>query len=271
MGMFDGYLICSDVDGTLINDEFKIPAVNLEAIKYFQREGGMFTLATGRTPQGMKLYTKEVNPNAPVVCQNGAAIYDNSSEKYLWTSPLDDYPYDVVEYVMERYPDCGIEVLCKSGVYYVKENDYTTKHMIDEKFEVVRRDYKDIKEPWLKILIAECSEGADDIQRDLASSSFSDKYQLVRSYITYYEVLEKSTNKGKALENLRRILNVDTEKTITIGDNDNDSEMLLAAGESFAVKGASRKAIMSAKHTLDADNNDGAIARLVAILEESIK
>lgn len=271
MGIFDGYLICSDVDGTLISDDFKIPTVNLEAIKYFQEEGGMFTLATGRTPQGMKLYTNKVNPNAPVVCQNGAAIYDISLGKYLWTSPLDDYPYDIVEYIMEKYPDCGIEVLCESGVYYVKENDYTTKHMIDEKFKVIRRDYRDIKEPWLKILIAECSEGADDIQRDLASSSFVDKYQLVRSYITYYEVLEKTTNKGKALENLRRILNVDAEKIITIGDNDNDSEMLLVAGESYAVKGASSKALRSAKYTLDADNNDGAIARVIKILEKRIR
>ena len=262
MGKFDGYLICSDIDGTLIDDDFKIPERNIEAIQYFQREGGLFTLSTGRTPQGAGLYIKKVNPNAPMVCQNGAAVYDNDSKKYLWTSPLED---------IERHPDCGVEVLCESGVYYVKENAYTTKHMVDEKFEAIRIDYRDIKEHWLKVLFAEGKEGADDIQRDLLSSPFAEKYQLVRSYVTYFEVLEKRTNKGKAIKKLKEILNIDAEKIIAVGDNDNDAEMLLAVESSYAVKSASPIAKECAKYTLDRDNNEGAVARLIEILEDNIK
>lgn len=271
MGKFDGYLICSDIDGTLINDNFKIPQKNIEAIQYFKKEGGLFTMSTGRTPQGAALYIKEVNPNAPMVCQNGAAIYDNSTKKYLWTSPLEDYAHEIIEYVVKRHPDCGVEVLCESGVYYAKENAYTTKHMLDEKFKVTRADYRDIKEPWLKVLFAEAEEGADNIQNDLLNSPFAEKYQLVRSYVTYFEVLEKSTNKGKAVKKLKEILNINEEKIITIGDNDNDVEMLLVAKNSYAVLSASPMAKECAKYTLDIDNNSGAIARLIEILEENIK
>ncbi|MBE7040303.1 MAG: HAD family phosphatase [Ruminococcaceae bacterium] len=271
MGKFDGYLICSDVDGTLINDGFKIPEANIKAIQYFQSEGGLFTLATGRTPQGAHLYINEVNPNAPIVCQNGAAIYDNSMKKYLWTSPLEDYAYDIIEYAVKKHPDCGVEVLCEGGIYYVRENAYTTKHMIDEKFEVIRKDYRDIKEHWLKILFADGKEGADKIQKDLSMTSFADKYQLVRSHVSYYEVLEKTTNKGKALKKLKEILNINAEKIIAIGDNDNDGEMLLAAPNSYAVESASEYAKKCAKYMLDADNNDGAIARLIEVLEENMK
>jgi len=271
MGKFDGYLICSDVDGTLINDDFKIPEVNIEAIQYFQREGGLFTLATGRTPQGAHLYINEVNPNAPIVCQNGAAIYANSIKKYLWTSPLEDFAYDIIEYAIEKHPGCGVEVLCESGIYYVKENAYTTKHMIDEKFEVIRKDYREIKEHWLKVLFADGKEKADNIQKDLSKTPFADKYQLVRSHELYYEVLEKTTNKGKALKKLKEILNIDSEKIVAIGDNDNDAQMLLATPNSYAVESASAHAKKCAKHILDVDNNAGAIARLVEILEKKIK
>lgn len=267
MGKFDGYLICSDVDGTLIDDDFKIPKANTEAIKYFKKEGGRFTLSTGRTPQGVDLYIKEVTPNAPIVCQNGAGIYDFTLGKYLWTSPLEDYAYDIIEYVTERHPDCGVEVLCQSGIYYVKENPYTTKHMLDEKFEAIRRDYRDIKEHWLKVLFAEGKEGADDIQRDLLNTSFAEKYQLVRSYVTYFEVLEKTTNKGKAVKKLKEILDIDDEKIIVIGDNDNDAEMLRAVSNSYVVSCASPYAKKCAKYVLDADNNEGAIARLVELLD----
>ncbi len=270
MGKFDGYLICSDIDGTLIDDNFKIPEVNMEAIRYFQKEGGLFTLSTGRTPQGARIYTDVVLPNAPMVCQNGAAIYDTNTNKYLWTSPLEDYPYDIVEYVFEKFPKSGVEVLCESGVYYVKENSATTKHMTDEEFEVIRMDYKDVKDHWLKIIFAEEKEGADEIQKDLMVSSFADKYQLVRSYITYYEVLEKKTNKGNAVKKLRELLDIEKDKIIVIGDNDNDGEMLLAAENSYVVKNASPLAKKCAKHILDTDNNSGGIARLIEILEEKM-
>ena len=47
MGKFDGILLCSDWDGTLF-DGTSIPENNVEAIRYFQRNGGTFTLSSGR-------------------------------------------------------------------------------------------------------------------------------------------------------------------------------------------------------------------------------
>jgi hydroxymethylpyrimidine pyrophosphatase-like HAD family hydrolase len=46
MGKFDGYLICSDFDGTIYIDQ-QISKKNIEAIEYFQSEGGYFTFANG--------------------------------------------------------------------------------------------------------------------------------------------------------------------------------------------------------------------------------
>ena len=47
MGKFDGYLICSDFDGTIYADG-KISQENIDAIEYFQSKGGYFTFASGR-------------------------------------------------------------------------------------------------------------------------------------------------------------------------------------------------------------------------------
>ena len=41
MGLFDGYLICTDCDGTLTSEEKQISDKNIEAINYFQKEGGL--------------------------------------------------------------------------------------------------------------------------------------------------------------------------------------------------------------------------------------
>ena len=50
MGKFDGYLICTDLDGTLYRNDKTVSAENREAIEYFKREGGYFTFVTGRMP-----------------------------------------------------------------------------------------------------------------------------------------------------------------------------------------------------------------------------
>lgn len=270
MGKFDGLLICSDVDGTLIDDNFKIPKANLDAIEYFKAEGGLFTLSTGRTPQGAQLYLDEVRPNAPLVCQNGAAIYDCSERKYLWSSPIEDYAYDIVDYVIDKFPGCGVEVLCESGIYFPKRNFSTDKHARDEEFTFVEKDYREIKDPWLKVIFAEEKVGADAIQTELQSSAFAEKYQLVRSYATYYEVLEKSTNKGKGMKKLLELLGMESNNVIVIGDNDNDAEMLLAVENSYAVKSASAYAKECARFILDADNNEGALAFLIDKLEKEL-
>ena len=81
MGKFDGILLCTDLDATLLNDEHKVSEENIKAIDYFKSEGGMFTFVTGRVPNGARLMLEYVKPNAPVVTFNGAGIYDFEKEE----------------------------------------------------------------------------------------------------------------------------------------------------------------------------------------------
>ena len=44
MNKFDGYLILSDMDGTLLGDDREISQQNREAVAYFTKNGGRFAL-----------------------------------------------------------------------------------------------------------------------------------------------------------------------------------------------------------------------------------
>ena len=50
MKRFEGILICTDLDGTLLKNDGSISLENREAIEYFKQEGGYFTFVTGRMP-----------------------------------------------------------------------------------------------------------------------------------------------------------------------------------------------------------------------------
>ena len=76
MGKFDGLLLVSDFDDTLYDHQRRVPERNLCAVQYFQREGGRFTVATGRAWRTFSPYVHLVPINAPVVLSNGSALYD---------------------------------------------------------------------------------------------------------------------------------------------------------------------------------------------------
>ncbi len=61
------YFLCTDLDDTLLTTDKRVSDENSKAIEYFKSEGGLFTFATGRVPQGAKLMLNYVHPNAPMV------------------------------------------------------------------------------------------------------------------------------------------------------------------------------------------------------------
>ena len=83
MGKFDGVLIATDIDGTLINSSFELSIENKTAIDYFKAEGGIFTIATGRLCDYLKEKEFDALVNCPVIVLNGAAVYDFETNEFL--------------------------------------------------------------------------------------------------------------------------------------------------------------------------------------------
>ena len=153
MAQFDGLLLCTDLDDTLLTDDKRVSDENIEAIKYFMDNGGLFTFATGRVPAGARLMLDYVVPNAPMVCFNGGAIYDYSKEEFVWQAALGEDALPAVEYVEKAFPPVGIEVCTDDKVYFCKTNRIVEEHKRLEKFPDNYRGYKEIKKTWRKMCI----------------------------------------------------------------------------------------------------------------------
>ena len=76
---FKGYTIVSDMDGTLLNSRGKLSEENVQAIGEFIKEGGCFTVATGRMLPSVERFIKRLQVNLPVILYNGTKIYDFNS------------------------------------------------------------------------------------------------------------------------------------------------------------------------------------------------
>ena len=64
-GKFSDYLLVSDMDATLLDDNHTISEENRQAIDYFIKNGGRFTVATGRMVEAVRAYMPNLHINAP--------------------------------------------------------------------------------------------------------------------------------------------------------------------------------------------------------------
>ena len=267
MGKFDGILICTDLDGTLYKNDKTISEENKEAIEYFKREGGYFTFITGRMPYYSIDAYNAANPNVPYGCVNGGGIYDGAEHKYVWTYPIEPNVLELVQYIDERFDNIGIRVCGFDTTYFAKDNAFSE---IFRKITNLPKNichYRDVKEPFAKIIfVVDRPETMSAIDSALKSYPLSENFNFVRSEKSLYEILPKGVNKGLALSKLVEYLHLDMNKTIAIGDFDNDVGMLKAAKLGVAVANASKSA-MDAADIITVSNEEHAIARVIYDLE----
>ena len=67
-------LICMDIDGTLLNDEKKIPDRVKRSIQKAKARGIRIALATGRMPRGADLAEEELKVPCIKICSAGTYI-----------------------------------------------------------------------------------------------------------------------------------------------------------------------------------------------------
>lgn len=266
MGRFDGYLLCSDLDGTLLDDEKCISRGNIEAIEYFKAEGGKFTFCTGRVVDGVRYVLEYVRPNVPMICFNGAAIYDFETEKYLHTKPLCSLAPDAVSYIYDLLPNAAIDVCTAYDSFFCRTNRILERHKTLEHLKDNYVDFRDIKGEWMKVIFMTEPEELHEVRDAFKNYPYTDKFDFVQSCENYYEMLPKASGKGYGLKELVKILNADMSKTIGIGDNFNDIDLVRTAGIGAVVKNAEDEVKKAADMVVDADNNSDALKSLIMSL-----
>ena len=266
MGKFDGILLCTDLDDTLLTTDKRVSDENREAIEYFKKEGGLFTFVTGRVPAGAKLMLKYIEPNAPVVCYNGSGIYDFRSDKLLWNMTIPKEAVEVLEFIDKNYPFCGIEVSTADKIYFCKWNRLVKEHKEIENFPDNDMDYHDIPEEWLKVIFMVEPEEVDIIRNAIKGSKWADTYDYVQSSPWYYELLPKGASKGAGILKLAELCGIDPKMTVGMGDNDNDMTVMTMTGTSVAVANAIAP-IKAAADYITVDNNSHAAAAVIRGIE----
>lgn len=267
MAKFDGILICTDLDGTLIGSDQRISKENLDAIEYFKSEGGAFTFITGRVPTTAKALYEEVRPNVPIGCLNGGAIFDHLKGEYVWLSALCDGAFDVIDFVAENMPDIGIQINTPYNIYFSCNNESTEYFRSLTGVPNLEKHYRDMDEPITKVLFSSLEDERILALAELLKTHPSyEGFDFIRSEATLYELLPKGNSKGAVMSRLVKYLGFDMNRTIAVGDYDNDVSMIRAAKIGFAVANACDSAKKAADR-ITVSNDEHAIAKIISELD----
>ena len=268
MGIFDGILICTDLDGTLYRNDKTVSDENLAAIDYFKREGGYFTFVTGRMPYYAGKALGLIEPNAPFGCINGGGLYDHIKGDYVWNTELDREAFELVEYIEKLIPGVGIQVSSFYHTFFYRYNDAMLNFRTVAGLPDIRCHYRDIEEPAGKVIFATfMEEEIRAVEKALRAHPLAEKLDFIRSERTLFEILPKGVSKGVSITKLSENLNIDISKIIAVGDYNNDVPMLCAAGLGVAVSNACPEALAAAD-LVTVSNEEDAIARIIYDIKE---
>lgn len=264
---FEGKLLVSDIDGTLVYGGTHLPQRNVDAIERFQRGGGVFALATGRAWQSAVLLLDRLKPKGPCIFVNGACLYDWTARRFAAEAFLDPAADDFLRALFLRFPGTAAEIFTRDELMVLRENRYTAYHR-----RVVVAPERRIAPDALpaqkyKVLLMDDAPVIDEMRLWFEENA-PRQVSAFRSCAEYFEIMPRGVDKGSGLCRLRELLGIRAEDTYAIGDYENDLAMLSQAGVSAAPSSGDEEVRKSVQLVVG-DCAGGAVADLVEIIEKA--
>ncbi|WP_300386799.1 sugar-phosphatase [Clostridium sp.] len=267
-------LVAIDMDGTLLREDKSISDRTKKAIKDAKYKGVTVVLATGRPIEGVSRALKELDMYTDkdyVLSYNGALVQKTKNKEVISKVSLKGEDY---HYLKKLSDELGVNIhaFCeKRGLITPKNSKYTEVEAEINNIDINILDINETKDDdvIIKIMMIDEPEILGSAVDKLPKEVY-EKYTVVRSTPFFLEFLNKDANKGVGVELLAKHLGVKQEEIITLGDADNDFNMIEYAGLGIAMGNAFDSIKKISNYITDTNENDG-VAKAIEkfILEEN--
>ena len=262
-------IIVSDFDGTIFRVSKGYDKKSVDKLHKYSALGGLFTIATGRALPSIMLYHKDLPINAPVICGNGAVIYDINNEKVVYSKHFEVSINEFITRTISLFPQLSCEVFNTYDINCVNFNDYTIKHLDREGIKYNKISINEITNNAYKILFIGEIEDIDVLEEYYKNNPL-DKTYCVRTQPDFLEIMPVGVSKAIAIEIVRNNLDIPKENVYTIGDYDNDIEMIDAYPNGSCV-GSAKDNVKKYAKIITSDFGNGGVGDLTDIIINKYK
>ena len=245
-------LYVSDMDGTLLDDNSQLsPGTVATLNRVIEELGGLFTVATARTPATVVPLMQDVHARLPFIVIGGSAMWNPVKGCFEHSHGIDDATVNAVADVFDRrgghpfiYRRHGSSMLHAHhyGTLTAQEERFVNErqHLPLKRFFLDDKEYRHNADEALLIFslnkYAVLKAIAEDLRANVPTCSVMLYHDIFDESEGYLEIFTAGTSKAAAIRDLAR--QVGAERIVVFGDNRNDIAMMKAADHSVAMGNA---------------------------------
>jgi len=236
-------LIALDLDGTLLDDDKRVPARNRAVLGEAASRGVVIALASGRMTDCISPTAEALGLDCPIIGYNGAMVRGTAGDgrPMLFHRPVEArYGRELVDYCRGRY----LLNFYLDDVLYAEETPELRRFadLYSNQTGATYRFVPDLgvfadRESTKFIIVTDPAER--DRLYDEWAPHWGKETNIVRTNPEYLEFMDRTIDKGVGLEALCGALDIGLDEAMALGDADNDAAMLAAAGIGVAMANAS--------------------------------
>lgn len=258
----DYQLICSDIDGTLLNKDRELSQATINTIQALKNQIP-FVLISSRMPEAMRHLQKQLSiENQPLIAYNGGLVLDQ--EQVLSSTEISLAQVEkILEYNQEHL---GVHLsLYQEDDWFVPRMDYwAEREYRNTKVEPQVLGNNKVLKKWTKTRFGAhkimCMGEEEKMNQlfNFLTENLGEELHLYRSKPTYIEIAPKQISKLTAIDLLlAEKYQLQRQQVMAFGDNYNDLEMLKNVGMGVAVDNAKPEVKLVANATTTNAKEDG--------------
>lgn len=260
-------LIASDMDGTLLDENSRVPPETFDLIRALRARGVHFAASSGRRHDTLCQYFAPVLDQMDFVAANGAQVFVGG---------------ELIDH--EVFSHLGIRRLAKcvgafESLHMVLYDDERS-FLLDDEDKFVREIDKDLPNaeriwylPGPEVNIIKISifcEGGHVMDYAYAlSRELGDEFVFAPSGTYWVDVLQRGVSKASGIEQVMASHGIARDEVMAFGDSMNDYEIIRFVGTGCAMENA-RPALKAVANRVIGCNRDHAVQREMRALLESL-
>src|SRR5699024_4962249 len=254
------YLICLDLDGTLLNDDKEITSYTISVLTTLQNQGHKLMIATGRPYRASQIYYHELNMNTPVVNFNGAFVHHPKNDQFEIMHEVLDL--GLSHEIIQSLQNFGVSNIIAEVRDYVFLNNFDQKlfdgfSMGNPKIEA--GDLLTSLNESPTSLLVEAEEFMIPRIKQMLTRFYAENIEHRRwgSPFPVIEIVRQGISKARGIDYVKSYLDIDRNHIIEFGDEDNDLEMIKYAKHGIAMENGLDELKHVANHVTYSNNEDG--------------
>ncbi|MBI2020520.1 HAD-IIB family hydrolase [Candidatus Daviesbacteria bacterium] len=236
-------LVVSDFDGTLVDKSLELSSESEKFVKYILENNLHFSIASGRPFFGIiEKACYRLGLNDYQIVAGGSIIISPKSKKPVWIKHFEPkLAKELISKLLDLKANFAVET---SQSVYTENSQEKPQYGAGIIFKNIDDlNYEEVN----KIVIFPL-----DISKDIMNKihvlveSYKDKFHSVNANSPVgpaYDLTPASTSKHFAVLELIKILNINRQETIGIGDSYNDYPLLTACRYKVVIKGAPKELV----------------------------